>query len=193
MPERNPNDLTMLLEQMGRGDRDAADRLFPLVYEELRALAGSLFRKQSPGHTLQPTALVHDAYVRLIDQTSPQWKDRGHFFAVAAKAMRQILTDHARRQQAVKRGGGDKQRIVLNDDVAFTAKPTVDLLALDEAMQALAALDERKARVVELKFFAGLGNDEIADVLHVSRATVADDWTVARAFLKSQLVDGGSA
>ncbi len=188
--EKHPHhEITLLLDQISQGDRAAADCLFPMVYSELRALAGSFFQNQNADHTLQPTALVHDAYIRMVDQTNPEWKDRAHFFAVAAKAMRHILTDHVRRQKALKRGG-DGRRVTLMDDVAITSNRSIDLLALDEAMTRLAQLDERKCRVIELRFFGGLTNDSVADVLGVSRATVADDWTVARAWLKSELTKG---
>jgi RNA polymerase sigma-70 factor, ECF subfamily len=179
----------MLLEQISNGDGAAADRLFPLVYNELRALAGSFFQNQNSGLTLQPTALVHDAYIKMVDQTNPEWKDRSHFFAVAAKAMRHILTDHVRKQRAIKRGG-DGKKIVLMEDVAVTYDRSIDLLALDEAMARLGELDERKCRVIELRFFGGLTNESVAEVLGVSRATVADDWTVARAWLKGELSKG---
>jgi RNA polymerase sigma-70 factor, ECF subfamily len=191
MPDPDSSDLTRLLDRVSAGDAAAADELFPLVYHELRALAGSFFRQQPSDHTLQPTALVHDAYLRLVDQTHPGWKDRAHFFAVAAKAMRQILTDHARRKHAAKRGGGGaRQRITLDDDVAVTADRPIDLLSLDEAMGRLSQLDPRKGQVVELRFFGGLTNEDVANVLGVSRATVADDWTIARAWLRSELSKG---
>lgn len=205
MAEPQPNQVTRLLGEMGKGDRSAADRLFPLVYGELRALAGSFFADQSPGHTLQPTALVHDAYIKMVgaakspqtpsaDQSQesameakPFYKDRGHFFAIAAKAMRQILTDHARKHAAAKRGGPDVTRIELNDDQAVVEGREIDLVSLDEAMQRLAQLDPRKVQVIELRFFGGLTNEEVADVLEVSRTTVADDWTVARAWLRAEM------
>lgn len=182
-------DLTQLLARVGAGEAGAVDALFPLVQRELRALAGGFFRRQAADHTLQPTALVHEAYLRLVDQTNPQWKDRAHFFAVAARAMRQILTDHARRKGAAKRGG-ERRRVALDDQAAIDRGSDVDLLSLDEAMNRLADLDPRKGRVVELRFFGGLTNDDVAAVLGVSRATVADDWTVARAFLRSELSKG---
>lgn len=203
MPEPPANQVTRLLGEIGRGDHSAADRLFPLVYGELRALAGSFFAGQSPGHTLQPTALVHDAYLKMVgaanaegasresaasaDGHVPKYKDRSHFFAVAAKAMRQILTDHARKAAAIKRGGHDATRIELNDDAAVVEDRELNLVSLDEAMQRLAQLDPRKVQVIELRFFGGLTNDEVADVLDISRATVADDWTVARAWLRAEM------
>ena len=164
------------------------DRLFQAVYADLYCLAARYFHGQPAGHTLQPTALVHDAYLKLVGSgQTPSYKNRGHFFAVAAKAMRQILTDHARRHAAAKRGGPDVTRVELDEDVAIQRERTIDLLQLDEAMSRLSQLDGRKAQVVELRFFGGLTNDEVADVLDVSRATVADDWTVARAWLRSEM------
>jgi RNA polymerase sigma factor (TIGR02999 family) len=195
MPNSRANsiaDVTQLLAAMGSGDPAAANELFPLVYRELRALAGSLFRQQRSDHTLQPTALVHDAYLRLVDQTNPQFSGRAHFFAVAAKAMRQILTDHARRKAALKRGGAHQQ-ISLDRAVAESPQSAIDILALDEALTRLTALDDRKCRVVELRFFGGLTNEAVAEVLGVSRATVVEDWTVARAWLRSQLGAGAQA
>jgi len=192
MPETDAhpeNDVTQLLVAMGDGDAGAANQLFPLVYQELRALAGSFFRHQRADHTLQPTALVHDAYLRLVNQTNPQFSGRSHFFAVAAKAMRQILTDHARRKGAIKRGG-EHQQVSLDRAVAVTNESTIDILALDEALTRLTSLDERRSRVVELRFFGGLTNEAVAEVLGISRATVVDDWTVARAWLRGQLGSG---
>jgi len=187
MPNAPSNHVTRLLADLDGGDRTAAERLFPLVYHELRALAGSFLAEQRPNHTLQPTALVHDAYLKMVNQPAGAFNNRGHFFAVAAKAMRQILTDHARKHAATKRGGAESHRVELHDDVAVTADRSIDLVALDEAMLRLAELDDRKARVVELRFFGGLTNEDVATLLGVSRATVADDWTVARAWLRSEL------
>ena len=192
MPDQSPTQVTHLLGELEQGDRSAAQRLFPLVYSELRALAGSFFAQQLPGHTLQPTALVHDAYLKMVGSldskdATPAYRNRGHFFAIAAKAMRQILTDHARRRMAAKRGGVEATRIDLDEDIASERERSVDLLELDEAMSRLAQLDARKAQVVELRFFGGLTNEEVADVLDVSRATVADDWTVARAWLRAEM------
>ena len=194
MPDARPaqaGEVTRILQAAGDGDTAAARRLFPLVYDELRALAGSLFQNQGPNHTLQPTALVHDAYMRMVGQPEGAWKDRAHFLAVAAQAMRQILIDHARRKKAEKRGSG-WDRVTLDEAVALDGERTLDVLALDEAMTRLSGLDERKARVVELRFFGGLTNEEVASVLDVSRATVADDWTVARAWLRGELSRGAS-
>lgn len=180
------DEATQLLDAIGRGDADAGARLLPLVYEELRALAASYFRRQPDNHTLQPTALVHEAYLKLVNQTAAQWNDRAHFFAVAAKAMRQILVNHAHARNAEKRGGG-ATRILLGDDLAPTPERDFDAIALDEALNRLAALDERKARVVELRFFSGLSVDEVAHVLNVSKTTVEADWRLARAWLSKEL------
>lgn len=186
MTQIDPNEATRALEQLGEGDASAAQRLLPVVYAELRALAGSYFRGQPADHTLQPTALVHEAFVRLIDQTSVKWKSRAHFMAVAATAMRHILTDHARRSGAVKRGG-DQQRVELTDGVALTPAGHIDLVALDEALKKLASFDTRKHRIVELRFFGGLSVEEAAEVLGVSKSTVEAEWRAARAWLGVEL------
>jgi RNA polymerase sigma-70 factor, ECF subfamily len=180
-------EVTRILAAAADGDSAAADRLFPLVYDELRALASHFFERQPANHTLQPTALVHDAFLRLVGQPAGAFRDRTHFMAVAAKAMRQILTDHARRRAAQKRGGEWSQIAIDDGALAHEGRQSVDVLALDEALGRLATLDERKARVVELRFFGGLTNDEAAESLGVSRATIADDWTVARTWLRSEL------
>lgn len=158
-----------------------------MVYTDLRALAGSYFRHQPADHTLQPTALVHEAYLRLIDQTGASWNSRAHFFAVAAKAMRQILVNHAYKRGALKRGG-DRHKLTLLDAVhADSALSVADLLALHEVMNALAELDERKCSVVEMRIFGGSTMEEIALVLNVSKTTVESDWRFARAWLARQL------
>ena len=184
-----PDEITRILASAGAGDRRAVERLFPLVYHELRALAGDLFRNQNAAHTLQPTALVHDAYIRMVGARTGTWKDRAHFFAVAAQAMRQALIDHARRKQAEKRGGG-WDRVTLDAAVAVDGHRTLDVLALEDVLARLAELDERKAKVVEMRFYGGLTNEEVAEVLEVSRTTVADDWEVARAWLRRELSRG---
>ncbi len=186
MPEAQ--DATKLLVRLNQGEASAADLLLPLVYEELRALAGSFFRGQRADHTLQPTALVHEAFIRLIDQTKAHFNDRAHFFAVAATAMRQILTDHARRSGAQKRGG-QWQKVGLSDVAPPAGESEVDVAALDEALATLARIDERQSRVVELRFFGGLTMEEIARVIGVSKATVELDWRAARAWLGTQLRD----
>jgi RNA polymerase sigma factor (TIGR02999 family) len=179
-------DLTGLLQAAQEGDRAALDALLPVVYDELRRLAASRLRRERGGHTLQPTALAHEAWMQLVDAPRVQWRGRGQFLAVAARAMRQILVNHARRRGARKRGG-DLERITLADRAAAFGQPQLDLVALDEALEALGAIDERKVRVVELRFFSGLEMKEIADVLGLSQTTVEDDWYLARAWLRQRL------
>lgn len=178
--------ITRILEAADTGDRARLDALAPEVYEELRRLAGSYMRKEREGHTLQATALANEAYLRLADQTKVKWRGRAQFLAIAARAMRQILVDHARRHGAEKRGG-DLARVTLSDTAATFGQPVLDLLALEEALTSLGALDERKARVVELRFFAGLTSKEAAEALGVSETTVEDDWALARAWLRRRL------
>jgi len=178
-----------LLREVGGGNRDAADRLLPHVYDELRMLAEKLFRGKRSGQTLQPTALVHEAYLRLVDQERSDWKDRAHFVAVAAKAMRRILIDHFRARAASKRGGGWKKVTLSAVDVA-TPAPEVDFLALEEALTRLAALDERQIKVVELRYFGGLSVEEVAEVLGLSKTTVEGEWRAARAWLGRELRRG---
>lgn len=185
---------TRILARLADGDAAASGELMALVYEELRALAGGCFRNQPADHTLQPTALAHEAFIRLVDQTSIRFNDRAHFFAVAATAMRQILTDHARRARAEKRGGGRRQVSLEGVDAPGAARGSegeraggIDLIALDEALTKLAALDPRQHRLVELRFFGGLSMEEIAGMLGVSKATVELDWRAARAWLNVQL------
>lgn len=177
---------TRLLDLLNAGDVDASNRLLALVYEELRALAGAYFRGQRANHTLQPTALVHEAFIRLIDQSSVQFASRRHFMAVAALAMRQILADHARRVGAGKRGG-DWQRIGVEDLAAGGSGGDVDPASLHEALECLSDVDARQARVVELRFFGGLTMEEIAEVIGVSKTTVELDWRAARAWLGTRL------
>jgi len=186
MSERSPGDVTVLLLAWSEGDRGALERLIPLVYEELRRQADRYVRRQAPGGSLQSTAVVHEVYLRLVDQTRAGWKNRAHFFAVAAKAMRQILIDHARRQAAAKRGG-NQTRFVLEDAHARTPERSVDLLALDDALDRLNQMDESQARVVELRYFGGLTIDETAEVMGSSPATVKRAWQSARAWLFSEL------
>lgn len=170
----------------GRGDPGAFDRLVPIVYDELRRLAGAYLRRERVDHTLQPTALAHEAWLRLVDATRVAWRDRAQFLAIAARTMRQILVDHARAHQAQKRGG-DAVRVTLSDTPAGVGRPDLDVLAVEEALQALAELDERKARVVELRFFGGLTETEAAHALGVSQTTVENDWRFARAWLSGRL------
>jgi RNA polymerase sigma factor (TIGR02999 family) len=187
MGEPSPTDLTRLLLDWSRGDKTALDRLMPLVYDELRALAERSLRHERSGHTLQGTALVHEAYLKLVDQRQVRWQDRAHFFAVAAQLMRRILVDHARRHGAAKRGSGQPRHPLDEADAPAAAAPLVDWLALDCALDRLAALDERQARTVELRFFGGLTIEETAEVLQVSQATVKNDWSLARGWLYREL------
>jgi len=185
---RVPRDnLTEMLADLSSGNKAAADQLLPVIYDDLREMAERLMREERSGHTLQPTALVHEAYLRLVDQTRVEWRDRTHFFAVAATAIRRILVDHARSHLTAKRGGR-RERISL-EAAGDAEAPTenVDLPALDEAMARLADFDERKSRIVELRFFAGLSIEETGEVLGVSHATVERDWSLARAWLYREL------
>ena len=180
------DDVTGLLLSWRQGDAQALDRLIPLVYDELRRVARRHLRREQPGHALQATALVHEVYLRLVDVERLTLKNRAHFFAVAAKLMRQILVDHARRQHAEKRGGG--VTMVSLDGVSPAADPpSVDVLALDQALEALSALDARQGSVVELRFFAGLDIDEAAEALGISTATVEREWAMAKAWLHRRL------
>ncbi len=182
--------MTRLLLEWSRGDRGALDALVPHVYAELRRQADRYLRGQRPGHTLQATALVHEAFLRLVDQTHVSFKDRAHFFAVASRAMRQILVDHARRRHAGKRGG-DATRLVLEDGTASVEPRGVDLMALDGALTRLEELDPAQARLVELRFFGGLTIEETAVVLGCSPATVKRSWSSARAWLFAELGGAG--
>ncbi len=175
-----------ILHDLSAGDQRAADHLMPLVYDELRMLAARHLRREAANHTLQPTAIANEAYLRMVDQTRVDWKDRAHFLAVAATAVRRILIDHARKRNSAKRGN-DWQRVTLGDIGANEDVARLDLLALEDALESLAKLSERQCRVVQLRFFGGLTNEEIAHVLGVSRSTVVDDWTIAKAWLSSEL------
>lgn len=179
-------DVTEILAQLRDGDQRAADKLLPMVYDEFRALARHYLAQERMNHTLQPTALVHEAYMKLVDQTRVDWQGKSHFFAVAAQAMRRILVDHARSRQRDKRGGG-RARVVLDEAVALSPQKDEDVLALDEALEKLAQVDARQAKVVELRFFGGMNVDEVAQALGVSKRTVEGDWTFARAWLSREL------
>ncbi len=180
---------TQIVRALRMGDDSAAARLFPVVYAELRYLAVACLRGQRSSHTLQPTALVHEAYLKLVDQNEAAWNDRAHFCAVAARAMRQVLIDHARGRSAAKRGGGWR-RVTLEAATDGAGASPLDLLALDEALDQLGAVDERQARIVELRFFAGLTIDEVAEVLDLSPRTVDLDWKMAKAWLSRALAEG---
>jgi RNA polymerase sigma factor (TIGR02999 family) len=186
MPTVPDGDVSGLLQAWSEGERTALDRLAPIVYDELRRLARNYLRRERSGHSLQATALVNEAYLRLVDYKRMRWQDRAHFFAVSAQAMRRILVDHARRRN-LKRGAG-LQRLSLDDTAVIDeARIDADFVGLDEALEGLARFDPRKAQVVELRFFAGLSVEETAEVLNVSAVTVMRDWSTARAWLHREL------
>lgn len=177
-----PHQVTLLLQEWKAGDDSALEKLTPLIYNELHRLANSYLRRERAGHTLQPTALVNEAYLRLVDQRTPDWKNRAHFFGVAAQLMRQVLVDYARSHRSEKRGAGAKI-LPLDEALTFTEEKADELLLLDEALDKLAGVDPRKSKVVELRFFGGLKIEEIADVLEVSVATVGRELRMAEAWL----------
>jgi RNA polymerase sigma factor (TIGR02999 family) len=189
-PPRQQNQISQLLAEWSDGNQSALDELYPLVYEELHRLARRYMSRERKGHTLQTTALINEAYVRLVDQRNVHWANRSHFFAISAQIMRRILIDHARRHAYAKRGGGAHQ-VSLEEAATITPERGLDLVRLDEALKSLAALDPRRSQVVELRYFGGLSNEEIAGVLKISENTVTRDWNMARAWLYQQL--GGSA
>jgi RNA polymerase sigma factor (TIGR02999 family) len=178
-----------MLIDWSKGDRGALDKLTPFVYDELHRLARHYMRRERPGHTLQTSALINEAYVRLVDQ-NVAWQNRAHFFGIAARLMRQILVDHARAHQYAKRGGGDAQKVSLDEAANLAQGRAAELVALDDALKSLAAFDAQQARIVELKFFGGLTIEETAEVLGISHATVERDWSVARAWLRRQMTNG---
>jgi RNA polymerase sigma factor (TIGR02999 family) len=181
-------EVTRLLGELGRGQKDAMNQLLPLVYDELHRLARSYFRRERGEHTLQPTALVHEAYIRLVDQRAPM-ESRGHFLAVAATQMRRILLDYARRHRAARRGGAG-QKVVLEDTMAICEQQPLDVIALDAALEKLSTLDPEQARLVELRFFGGLSVEQTADVMGTSPATVKRSWSSARAYLHREITGG---
>jgi len=185
-PSVSPQEVTKLLAKWSHGDDAALAELTPLVYEELRRLAHHFMDGQRPDHTLQTTALVNEAYLRLADQTNPNWQSRAHFFAVAARAMRQILVSYARSQRSQKRGGG-AFKVDLDEAALVSPEQSKEIVDLHEALEQLAALDSRKAQVVELKYFGGLNYDEMAEVLKISRVTVRRDWEFAKVWLYTEL------
>ncbi len=185
-PSVSPHRVTQLLAEWSHGDNAALGELTPLVYEELRRLAHHFMEGQRPDHTLQTTALVDEAYLRLADQTAPSWQNRAHFFAVAARAMRQILVNYAKSSRAQKRGGG-ALKVELEEGVIVSPEQSQAIVDLHEALERLGTLDSRKARVVELKYFGGLNHDEIAEVMKVSTVTVRRDWVFAKAWLYTEL------
>lgn len=188
MADNDPNTaaITQWLIAWSDGHRDALDQLLPLVYRDLRRLAAGYMRREPAGHTLQPTALVHEAYVRLVDQRQVQWRNRAHFFGMAASMMRRILVDHARERLAEKRGG-ELERVTLVEDQIAADPGGVDVLALHESLERLAAFDPRHAQIIELRYFGGLTIDETAEVVGISAATVVREWTIAKAWLRADL------
>ena len=180
------SNVTQLLQQYRNGNRGALDALFPLVYDELKRLAASRLRDERRDHTLQPTALVHEAYMRLIDQHSSDWQNRAHFFGLAAEMMRRILVNHANKRNADKRFG-NQTRLALDDAISFANQSNINLISLDEALDRLVIFDEMQAKIVELRFFTGLSIEETAEVLGVSDSTVKREWRIAKAWLHQQI------
>jgi RNA polymerase sigma-70 factor, ECF subfamily len=185
-PDGSDNSITALLSQLSEGNREVEARLVPQIYEELRRVAGHYMRQERANHTLQPTALVHEAYARLVQQPQISWQNRAHFFATASQLMRHILVDHARARRAGKRGGGQNQ-VTLDEALLPASNHSIDVLALHEALERLTIFDPRQGRLVELHFFGGLSFEEIALVLHISERTAKRDWSMARAWLKNEL------
>lgn len=183
-------EITQMLVEWSNGHQEVLEQLMPLVYDELRRLAAYYFYRERSDHTLQPTALVHEAYLRLVDQTKVRWQNRAHFFGIAAHLMRQILVNHALSHRAAKRGG-TALRLTLDEAAGFSKEQGLDLVVLDEALTRLAALDPQQSRTVELRFFGGLTIEETAEVLRISPATVKREWTMAKAWLHCALTQGG--
>lgn len=184
--DSSPEDVTLLLSELQNGDQEAASKLMPLVYNELRRLASGYMRRERPDHTLQATALVHEAYLKLVKQHSVNWQGRSHFFGIAAQLMRRILIDHARGHLREKRGG-DQEVVPLNEALVFSPGQSAELLRLDEALERLAKFDARQSKIVELRFFGGLSVEETAEFLGISPKTVKRDWSVAKAWLHGEL------
>jgi RNA polymerase sigma factor (TIGR02999 family) len=186
MAQPSVQEITRLLVAWGQGDQTALERLMPLVYEELRRLARRHMNRQRPGHTLQTTALVNEAYLRLIDASQVQWQNRAHFFAVSAQLMRRILVDFARSRKSLKRGG-EAQQVTLDDSLEVPSERGADLIALDDALNTLGVMNPRQSQIVELRYFGGLSEEEIAEALKISPRTVRRDWSLARAWLYREL------
>lgn len=186
-PVRNSLQITHLLKKWSEGNQEVLDKLMPLVYDELRRQASRYLRRERANHTLQTTALIHEAYLKLIDQNQVEWQNRTHFFAIAAQAMRRILVDYARERNREKRGGAAENLPLEEAAFVVSEGKNVDLVALDEALDRLAEFDERQARVVELRYFSGLSIDETAEILGISNVTVRRDWNMAKAWLHQQI------
>ena len=189
MENSDSHEITLLLADWGKGDEHALEQLMPLVYGELRRTARNYMRRQPSGHTFQTTELIHEAYLKIARHDQRNWQNRAHFFGVAASAMRHILVDYARSKRSQKRGGW-QERVTLANDTAVAADHSKDIIALDNALKDLAALDQRKSRVVELKYFGGITNEEVAEVLKISTDTVKRDWRFARTWLLRELSAG---
>ena len=181
------HEITQLLKDWGTGDQTALDKLMPLVYEQLHKLAHQHMRREKPGHMLQTSALINEAYLRLVDQPQIVWENRSHFFGIAARVMRRILVDEARKRNSSKRGGGAIQ-VSLSQAMSASQEQAANVIALDDALKNLEAIDSRQSEIVELRFFGGLSIEETADVLKISPGTVMRDWTFARAWLRSQMI-----
>ncbi|MEP6975678.1 MAG: sigma-70 family RNA polymerase sigma factor [Spartobacteria bacterium] len=188
-PPTSREAVTQVLLEWNLKGSDAAERLMPLVYDELRRLARHYLQKERSDHTLQATGLVHEAYLRMVDQTSTTWQNRAQFFGVAAQIMRRVLVDHARAHQAVKRGGV-REKLEFDESLAPADERTVDLVALDDALQDLVTFDPRKSRIVEMRFFGGLTMEEIGEVLSISPRTIRREWRVAKAWLRREIMKG---
>jgi RNA polymerase sigma factor (TIGR02999 family) len=186
MKATSSNEVTQLLQAWGSGDKKALDQLLPIVYAELHHLAAGYMRKESPGHTLQTSALVNEAYIKLVDQKNVRWQNRAHFFGIAAQLMRRILVDHARSRARVKRGAG-AQKLSLNEATIVTNESAEEFLSLDEALSRLAQMDAQKSRIVEMKIFCGLNTKEIAEVVKVSPSTIEREWRKAKAWLHREI------
>jgi RNA polymerase sigma factor (TIGR02999 family) len=184
-------DVTKMLRQLRKGDQESAEKLIAAVYGELRQVASRAMRRERPGHTLQPTALVNEAFLRLAGQAGMEWQDRAHFFGVAARVMREILVDYARKHSAAKRGGGS--RITLNDTLLISHDRLDEVVACDQVLGRLEGLDARQGRIVELRFFAGLSVEEVAEVMQISTPTVKREWASAKAWLHRELTQGAGS
>jgi RNA polymerase sigma-70 factor (ECF subfamily) len=187
-PPISPHEITLLLAEWSGGNQAALDKLYPLVYDELRRMAHRFMRRERKGHTLQTTALINEAYLRLVEQKNVHWANRSHFFGISAQIMRRILVDHARQYAYLKRGGG-VQQVSLDEAALVTKDRARELLLLNDALDNLAKLDPRRSQVVELRYFGGLSNDEIAELLKISANTVTRDWNMARAWIYQQLTE----
>lgn len=186
MDHPGPEDVTILLAELTKGNKEAASKLIPMVYDELRRLADGYMRRERGDHTLQATALVHEAYLKLVEQRSVDWKSRAHFFGIAAQVMRRILVDHARGHLRGKRGAG-LQEVPIDEALVFAPEQSLELVKLDEALERLTKLDPRQGKIVELRFFGGLTVDQTADLLGISPKTVKRDWSIAKAWLHGEV------